>query len=114
VLILEDDPLIAFDLATTVEANLGAEVIVVGTLAAAKKVNPGNVDVAILDVNIGSATSFDFAPEMLKAGVPVAFASGSHQSGLPADLADVAFLSKPCSRSAVFFRAALTVRRELC
>jgi DNA-binding response OmpR family regulator len=113
VLILEDDPLIALDMAMIVEANMAAEVVVTGTLAAARNVNPGDVDVAILDVNIGSATSFDFAREMLKAGVPVAFASGSRQASLPEDLAGVAFFSKPCSRLAVvnFVRAALTVRR---
>lgn len=112
VLILEDDPLIALDMAMAVEADLGADIVLVGTLAQAGNVDPSGLDVALLDVNIGSLTSFDFAREMLKAGVPFAFTSGSQQTRLPADLAGVVFLSKPCSRSVLldFIRNTLIVR----
>ena len=113
VLILEDDPLLALDMAMTVEDAVVADVVVASTLTDARKVDPGTVDVAILDVNIGPLTSFEFARELLRTGVPFAFASGCQLSRLPADLTGVAFLSKPCSKSAVvnFLRAALKVRR---
>jgi DNA-binding NarL/FixJ family response regulator len=68
VLILEDDPLIALDMAMTVEDDGDAEVILAGTLAEAGKVNLNDLDVAILDVNIGPHTSYAFARQLLGAG----------------------------------------------
>ena len=52
VLILDDDPLIALDLAMTVEDD-GADAVVAGTLVDARKLDLNTLDVAILDVNIG-------------------------------------------------------------
>lgn len=109
VLILEDDPLIALDIAMTVEDDGDVEVVVAGTLAEASKLNLSDLDVAILDVKIGYHTSYAFARQLLGAGITIAFASGSRRSELPVDLSDVPFLSKPCSRSMLlrFIRQAL-------
>ena len=109
ILILEDDPLIALDMAMTVEDDCDAEVVVAGTLAEADKLNLNDLDLAILDVNIGHQTSYAFARQLLGAGISIAFASGSRRSEIPVDLRDVPFLSKPCSRSKMleFIRPAL-------
>ena len=100
VLILDDDPLIALDLAMTVEDD-GADAVVAGTLVDARKLDLNTLDAAILDVNIGPFTSYAFARLLLDAGVPVAFVSGSQRSDIPADLSHVLFLAKPCSHSKV-------------
>ena len=77
ILILEDDPVIALDMAMTVEDDCDAEVVMAGTLAEAGKLNLNDLDVAILDVNIGRHTSYAFARQLLGAGITIAFASGS-------------------------------------
>ena len=114
ILILEDDPLIALDMAMTVEDDGDAEVVVAGTLAEAGKLNLNDFDVAILDVNIGHQTSYAFARLLLGAGISIAFASGSRRSEIPVDLSDVPFMSKPCSRSKMlaFIREARTADFE--
>lgn len=119
VLILEDDPLIALDLAMTVEDGLRADVVVAGTLAEVEKIDVTSVDVAVLDINIGSQTSYDFARTLLNKGVPVIFASGSQLASLPNDLRDLPFLSKPCGRSnilkviqAAIQKGVMTFRRK--
>ena len=53
VLILEDDPLIALDMAMTVGEDSDANVVVVATLKEAAQLDLNDLDVAILDVNIG-------------------------------------------------------------
>ena len=110
VLILDDDPLIALDMAMTVEDDGDAAAVVAGTLTEAGKINLNELDVAVLDVNIGPNTSYAFARQLLDAGIPIAFASGSQKSDIPIDLSHVLFLSKPCSRLKVldFIRQALT------
>jgi CheY-like chemotaxis protein len=116
VLILEDDPLIALDTAATVEDDGNAKVLMAGTLTEASKVNLGELDVAILDVNIGAQTSYAFARQLLDAGIPFAFASGSQQSAAPNDLSAAPFLAKPCSRSKILAFIALSAnvaRRSL-
>lgn len=110
VLILDDDPLIALDMAMAVEDDGDAQVIVAGTLSEAAKLNLNDLDVAVLDVNLGFQTSYAFARQLLNAGIPIAFASGSQWCEVPVDLRDILFLSKPCSRSKMldFVRQALT------
>ena len=101
VLILEDDPLIALDMAMTVGEDSDANVVVVGTLKEAAQLDLNDFDVAILDVNIGSDTSYAFARQLIDAGVPFAFASGSQQSATPDDLSAAPFLAKPCNRTKI-------------
>jgi DNA-binding NtrC family response regulator len=110
VLILDDDPLIALDMAMAVEDDGDAQVIVAGTLNEAAKLNLNDLDVAVLDVNLGSQTSYAFARQLLDAGIPIAFASGSQKCEMPVDLRKILFLSKPCSLSKMldFVRQALT------
>jgi DNA-binding response OmpR family regulator len=96
ILVLEDEALIALDLATTLE-DAGWEVIgPAGSLAAARRLlDEGDPDLACLDLNIGSETSHDLARALLARGVPVVFVSGRDARALPEDLRAVPVLGKP-------------------
>jgi DNA-binding response OmpR family regulator len=102
ILVLEDEPLIALDLAATL-AEAGWEVIgPAGSLAAAEALlGAGDPDLACLDLNIGSETSHDLARALLARGVPVVFISGRDARALPQDLREVPVLGKPVRTSAL-------------
>jgi CheY-like chemotaxis protein len=77
VMLLEDEYLIALD----AEHNLAAlgvkRVQVVNTLAGAAAIaETGDVDVAILDLNINGEMSFEVAAMFRNKGIPIVFASG--------------------------------------
>ena len=82
VMLLEDEFLIALD-AKDILDTLGVKhVQVVNTLAKATVVaQSGNVDVAILDLNINGEMSFGVAEILLERRVPIVFASGYELRG---------------------------------
>jgi DNA-binding response OmpR family regulator len=102
ILVLEDEPLIALDLASTLE-DAGWEVIgPAGTLAAAVRLlGGGDPDLACLDLNIGSETSHELARALRARGVPVVFVSGRDARALPEDLREVPVLGKPVNTGAL-------------
>ncbi len=59
------------------------------------------VDIAILDVNLGSDPVYPVADRFIAAGVEVIFATGSHRSVLPDRFADCKLLEKPYDFKAV-------------
>jgi CheY-like chemotaxis protein len=77
VVFLEDEYLIALDAEQNLEA-LGVKCVrVVNTLAGAAAIaEAGDVDVAILDLNINGEMSFEVAEMFRKKGIPIVFASG--------------------------------------
>jgi DNA-binding LytR/AlgR family response regulator len=77
VLLLEDEFLIALD-AEQILQELGArQVLTASTLSEAERcASTGEVDVALLDVNINGQMSFDLAASLRARGVPVVFATG--------------------------------------
>jgi DNA-binding response OmpR family regulator len=105
ILVLEDEALIALDLAITLE-DAGWEVIgPAGSLAAARSLLDGGYpDLACLDLNIGSDTSHDLARDLLARGVPVVFVSGRDARALPEDLREVPVLGKPVRTPALLAR----------
>ena len=52
-------------------------------------------DVAILDVNIGGQKVFPLARKLIDRGVPVVFATGYGQAGLPEEFHELPILQKP-------------------
>lgn len=52
-------------------------------------------DVAVLDMNLKSETSFALAEPLQQAGVPFFFLSGNDASSLPENLKSCVILSKP-------------------
>jgi CheY-like chemotaxis protein len=77
VMLLEDEYLIALDAEQNLEAFGVKSVRVVNTLAGAAAIaEAGDVDVAILDLNINGEMSFEVAGMFRKKGIPIVLASG--------------------------------------
>jgi DNA-binding response OmpR family regulator len=96
ILIVEDDPLIGFDLAVELEAHGFAIVGVAPTVAKALTLfQDYGCDVAILDVNLGRETSAPIARKLAAAQVPFIAVTGYSIEQCPREFATVPLLSKP-------------------
>ena len=96
-LCLDDEVLVALNLADTIGDMGFGQVHVAHNLATAEElIKNGNIDLALLDINVGQGeTSFDIARALAARGSTVIFASGYGRSELPADLAEVPMIEKP-------------------
>ena len=98
VMLLEDEYLIALDAERNLE-ELGVKNIrVVNTLPAAAAIaDAGDVDVAVLDLNINGEMSYEVAEMFRKKRIPIVFASGYElRNKIEPDLEDTAVhLRKP-------------------
>ncbi len=95
ILILEDDPIIAFDLQAILEAD-GHEVLdTVSSLSEAYRHIDDGLDCALLDVDVVGGKSFGIAEALMARRIPFVFVSASRPSDLPRPLQQAAFLSKP-------------------
>lgn len=99
ILIVEDDPFIAMDIESAVADKLGsrAELILVESVAEARKAAASHVSCALLDIDVVGGKTFEVAASLLARGTPLAFVSGSTPSDVPHSLRDVRFLRKPFS-----------------
>jgi DNA-binding response OmpR family regulator len=96
ILIVEDDPLIGFDLAVELEAHGFAIVGVAPTVAKALSLfRQHGCDVAVLDVNLGRETSAEIATTLAAARVPFVAVTGYSVDQCPPEFARVPLLSKP-------------------
>jgi DNA-binding response OmpR family regulator len=98
ILIVEDDFVIALDLATQL---VGAGYAVCEpartTAAALQTIDADRPDMALLDVNLGHGeTSFDIARGLILRQVPFVFLTGYRPTDLPRDLVEAPVLGKPC------------------
>ncbi|MCQ0988938.1 response regulator [Jiella marina] len=99
VLILEDEPIIAWDLEDIVQNHLSAEVILLSSLedalAHARQAD-GDVDFALLDVELDNdgETSIPLAKRLMERGVPFCFVSGS-TGRIPSEFRSVPRITKP-------------------
>ncbi len=101
ILILEDDPFIALDLAQIVE-TLGHEVVdVCNCIAAARRQVDNRVEFALLDIDVRDGKSFPLATALGERGIPFAFVSGSMPEDLPVGLRGVPFIAKPFSEAEI-------------
>ncbi|OJU01329.1 MAG: hypothetical protein BGN83_10215 [Rhizobium sp. 63-7] len=97
ILVLEDSLIIAME-AEDIFRGLGAsEIYVASNLREAKElIDVHPIDFALLDVNLGSTMSFDFARALREKGVPFGFSSGyPDNTDFPDDLKSVSLLRKP-------------------
>jgi DNA-binding response OmpR family regulator len=96
ILIVEDDPLIGFDLAVELEQ---AGFIVVGVAPTVTKAlalfQQYGCDIAVLDVNLGQETSAAIATALAQARVPFIAVTGYSTDQCPLEFASVPLLSKP-------------------
>lgn len=99
VLVVDDEVLIALDVALTLEDE-GYRVLgpALSLEAAMKLVELEQPDAAVLDINIGSHTVWPLAQQLSDSGIPMVFASAnlSHRE-LREEYSDQPRLSKPVS-----------------
>ncbi|MBW8752597.1 MAG: response regulator [Sphingomonadales bacterium] len=102
VLVADDEPLIAMNLAEELEAVGAAVVGPAGTLENALALFADErVDVALLDVMLGNDFVYPLADKLAARGTPYAFATGYGVEMLPPDYADVPVCAKPFATDAV-------------
>jgi DNA-binding response OmpR family regulator len=96
ILIVEDDPLIGFDLAVELEAH-GFDIVgVAPTVAKALSLfRQHGCNVAVLDVNLGRETSAEIARTLMDARIPFVAVTGYAVDQCPPEFASVPLLSKP-------------------
>ena len=98
ILVVEDEPILAFDIETTLE-EMGHETVgPVGRLSeAAALIDEKQFDCAILDVNILGGHITPLAESLLDRGVPVLLATGYDNFALSERLMQLPRLHKPYS-----------------
>lgn len=96
VLVVEDEPLVAM-LLEDMLSDLGCTVVgVAGSLdEAVAHATGAELDVAILDVNLGAQSSAPVAAALSGRGVPFVFATGYGESGVPEAFRGRPALQKP-------------------
>jgi len=96
VLLVEDSLIIALD-AEDILDRFGAAVTTASTTEAAHDLlDSGNIDLAILDINLGDQTSFGIADRLKELGIPFFFASGyGEQANLPMEHRSATVVQKP-------------------
>lgn len=96
VLIVEDESLLLM-LLEDLLPEMGYEVTgTAGTVHDALAVlEQHEIDVAVVDVNLGGTESFPVADALVERGIPFLFTTGYGAQGLPKRYADAAVLQKP-------------------
>lgn len=98
VLILEDEPLVAFALEDMLFELGSKDVRLATTTAEAFRCLEGYTpDLAVLDVNIRGDRSYGVACELVRRNVPIVFATGYGDAEHPEILRTVPTLTKPYS-----------------
>jgi DNA-binding response OmpR family regulator len=109
ILILEDDPAIAFDLQAILEAE-GHEIVdSISSLAEAYRHLDDGFDCALLDIDVIGGKSFGVAETLMQRHIPFVFVSASTPSDLPHTLQQVSFVSKPFEERVLLEKVELAV-----
>lgn len=96
ILILEDDFYLASDEKELLQ-RAGAEVVGPFGSACAERdlLAAGHLDGALVDINLGTGPSFDFARLLAERGVPFIFVTGYDEAVIPEDLSAAPRVEKP-------------------
>lgn len=102
VLAVEDEPLVAFALEDLL-LDLGCEVVgpAVRLSHALELARAEPIDLAVLDVNLGTEHSYPVADALATRAVPFLFATGYGAEGIDASYAGVPRVCKPYGQSAL-------------
>ncbi|GAB2187940.1 response regulator [Roseibium sp. LAB1] len=110
ILVVEDEWLIASDIASTLR---GANLHVVGPCASVKDacfhIRQEALTAAILDIELNGETSLPVAEKLHEKNIPFLFLSGHNIDKLPPKLRQYQLVSKPVEQTTL-----LTLVRELC
>jgi DNA-binding response OmpR family regulator len=112
ILIVEDEAIIAFDLAQTV-LDAGGEVVgPEATLTGARRLaSQQDLSAAILDIRLGDEYVDPLARDLSARGIPFLFHSGHERANrLLADWPDRTILSKPVARSTLISALVMLIR----
>jgi DNA-binding response OmpR family regulator len=111
-LIIEDEPLVAREMAAGLAAAGAAIVGPAGNAAAALQLIAGEpVDAALLDANLGGEQVDSIAAALTRREVPFAFVSGYGRESLPPSFATAELMTKPFDPSRLLAVAARLVER---
>nr|CAD6629942.1 response regulator [arsenite-oxidising bacterium NT-25] len=102
VLLVEDEGFVALMIEDMLE-DLGCEVVasVARLKEACSIASTAELDLAVLDINLGGERSFPVAIILQERGVPFMFSTGYGAVGLPAELSASPVLTKPFSAKAL-------------
>lgn len=102
ILIVEDDYYQAHDSQELLE-QAGARIVSVGAVVPdiVALLAQGQIDAALIDINLGQSMSFDFARVLRDHAIPFAFLTGYDASIVPGDLAGAPCISKPAEAKRV-------------
>lgn len=95
VLILEDNFLLAENLAEIVQEDLKGEPRPVCTVSEALKIIPDDIALAFLDIELLDGKSYPAARKLMQHNIPFIFVSGNERASLPVEFKDIPLLSKP-------------------
>lgn len=103
VLVLEDNFIIAMEAEDILKSIGIGHVEIAGNVAEAQAlIEEYAFDFALLDVNLGAYTSFDFAGLLIERGISFGFVSGyGDDLDFPPALRDISRISKPFNESSV-------------
>jgi len=102
ILIVEDEALIAMDIADAFEEAGWTVVGPCGSIAKAEEALEATTpDAALLDMNLSGKSSITLAERLVRDEVYVAFLTGDQPDDLPEILSDTKIHSKPASNDAV-------------
>jgi DNA-binding response OmpR family regulator len=112
ILIVEDEYMLAMELAGAIQGAGGEVAAMVASLDDAEQATNQQLDGAILDIQLGDKKSFDLARRMRALRIPVVFTTGYDHAIVPEELMTVPHLTKPLSLSEVVRQAARTFVHE--
>ena len=96
VLVVEDEYLLAFDLADVL-TRLGVEVVgpVSTCQDALAAIHSGSIDLAVIDVGLATGDGYPVADELARRSIPFFFSIGDAPTDLPVRFKDVRVWRKP-------------------
>jgi PAS domain S-box-containing protein len=102
VLVIEDEPLVAMDIASRL-SEAGCEVIgPAGTLEKAKSfIESAELDAALVDANLAGEPVDELAAALTRRKVPFAFVTGYGRDALPQGFREAAMIGKPFTEKAL-------------
>lgn len=96
VLVVEDEPLLAFDILDQIEQHNGIVIGPVGSLQRGlKALDDENPDACIVNIQLGRDLVYELADKLVAAGIPFIFASSLRREDIPERFKDVPLHSKP-------------------